>query len=178
MYVCWRFREPILIDGSPFYPCKRAGSNSVQKHVSSFLFVYLLQWATYLLKYVTCLTIWRMFRRFFGQGVHYKFYKCTRRCSVRDWLKPKNKKTTTRPHVLFPGLASATFLQFDMVITPISRNNRTISAKPNRSDTCVANTKRSGVCIANTYIITRQTLKNEHHTWPLHMRTLWVRYRL
>ena len=21
----WRFREPILIDGSPFYPCKRAG---------------------------------------------------------------------------------------------------------------------------------------------------------
>ena len=30
----WRFREPILIDGSPFYPCKRTGSNSIQKPTS------------------------------------------------------------------------------------------------------------------------------------------------
>ena len=98
-----------------------------------------------------------MFRRFFGQRVHYKFYKCTRRCLVRDWLKSKNEKTTTPPNVLFPGLAPG-----DLSVTryedpshskkqPHSGLSR-ISAKPKRIDTCVANTKRSDTCRANIHL--------------------------
>ena len=64
------------------------------------------------------------------------------------------QKTTTPPHVLFPGLASGDFFvtRYGDPSHPKKQPHSGlshISAKPKHFDTCVANTKRSGTCNAN-----------------------------